>query len=434
MESESLEQRWQVLLQELHPEVPPPDMTLYVKPRQSCADSVVSDLLADASSNPKVLLIGAKGGGKSTELRAISHELRKRKAAVIVEVDLDRSGVQASSLAAYDLLYICSLALLKHLPEGEAKELFEQLSIRYSGGESKAREGLGSLGEALAGVAGFAEVAAAAASATGLDGGGAVIIGKVLAMATQGLRLLPQPSGMVSETSPRGRSLQEIAAKIAEAVVAKENLPICMLLDGLEKMNGEAGERFKQVFEHTRLLADARWASVIAAPPCTLTETSSVEGRGFSTTTVWGFGPDDLGSLVQLLEVRFRAAGFEPTQDGTAEGFRRMAEVSGGLPRHAVMMARKAVLLAAKAGASSLKPDHIEAGIRTVAEFLGRGLNEEHLNLLARVARTGKLPGDEKAATLFADGRILAYPPQPPSVRPHFAVHPLLLADIEASS
>ncbi len=429
MESESLEQRWRTLLSYLRPEAPPPDMALYVKPRRSCAEEVVRKLLADPEAYRKFLLVGAKGGGKSTELRAISQRLRSKM--TLAEVDLDRSGVLAAAVSAYDLLYISALALLKRLPENEAQGLYDELSLRYAGGDTTARQGLGKLGEALAGIADFAGMATTAASAAALAPGMVPVIGAVTATMSKGLRLLSRPSEVVAETSPRGRSLQEIAEKIAQAVQAREQRPLCVLLDGLEKMNGEAGERFRQVFEQTRLLADTWWSAVIAAPPSTLTETSSVDGRGFSTKAVWGFGPDDLGSLVDVLAIRFRDAGFDPEKDVVAGGLEQMAERSGGLPRHAVMMAREAVTYAMDEGSPRLEPQHIEAGIREVGETLGRGLNEEHLRLLERVAQTGKLPGDEKAATLFADGRILAHPPVPPGMRPRFAVHPLLLADLE---
>ena len=432
MESEELTQRWRILLSYFRPESPPPDMTLYVKPRRSCAEEVVYNLLAAPSANRKFLLVGGRGGGKSTELRRISHLLREK--VVLAEIDLNRSGVLAAAVSAYDLLYISALALLKHLPEEDAEKLYEELATRYAGGDVEARKGLGKLSEALVGVADFTKSATETATALSLATGLVPGAGMVAATLSVGLRLLSRPSDVVAETSPRGRSLQESAEKIARAVQQRVQRPLCVLIDGLEQMNGEAGERFRQVFEQTRLLADTQWSAVIASPPSTLTETSSVDGRGFSTKVVWGFGPDDLGALEDLLALRLRDAGFDPGKDVIPGGLKKMAEMSGGLPRHAVMMVRDAIAPAMREGSVRLEPHHIEAGIREVGETLGRGLNEDHLKLLERVARTGKLPGDEKAATLFADGRILAYPPQPPSVRPQFAVHPLLRADIDVSS
>jgi len=250
-------------------------MTLYVKPRHSCTDEVVRKLLADPSANRKFLLVGAKGCGKSTELRRISLLLRGKVA--LAEIDLDRSGVLASTVSAYDLLYISSLALLKLLPPEDAEKFFDELATRYAGGDTEARKGLGKLSEALAGVADFAKSATDAATALSLVTGIVPAGGMVAATLSLGLRLLSRPSEVVSETSPRGRSLEESAEKIASAVQQRMQLPICVLIDGLEKMSGEAGERIRQVFERTRLLADTQWSAVIAVPPCALAETSNMD-------------------------------------------------------------------------------------------------------------------------------------------------------------
>jgi hypothetical protein len=404
-------------------------MKLYVKPGHGCRDEVVRDFLADPAACPKFLLVGARGGGKSTELRAISLALKGK--ATLFEIDLDRSGVTASTVSAYDLLYISALALLRRLSAEEAEPLYQELSLRYAGGDKEAQKGLGDLSTALGGVATFAGAATALATTAGLVTGAAPMLGAAATAVSQGLRLLGKPSGVVAESSPQGRSLQEITERIARVVRTKEeNLPICVLIDGLEKMNGEAGERFRQVFEQTRLLADTRWAAVVAAPPSTLTETSSVDGRGYYTKPVWGFGPDDSDLLRELLARRFQDAGIDLEREVVAEGLRQMADRSGGLPRHAIMIAREAVIRAMAENAPMLTQRHIDEGVRSVAHSLGRGLTAEHIQILQSVARTGRLPKSERAATLFADGRILAYPPLPTSAITRFAVHPLLQADV----
>ncbi|WNG23090.1 hypothetical protein F0U62_02845 [Cystobacter fuscus] len=427
MNSALIEQRWRALHQRLRPEMPPLDMNLYVKPGRSCADAVARDFLVDPSACSKFLLVGAKGGGKSTELRALSAKLRDN--ATVIEIDLDQSGVTAASVSAYDLLYISALALLQLLPSQDAAPLFDELSSRYSGGNANKKEGLGDFKTALEGIANFAGAASLVASTAGLATGVAPIIGLAASAGSHGIRLL-ESSGVVPESSPQGRGLQEIADKIVRAVRKRDELPICVLIDGLEKMNGEAGERFRQVFEQTRLLADTGWSAVIAAPPSTLTETSSVDGRGFYTKPVWGFGPDDLEALHRLLEFRFKDAQLDPVRDVVAGGLELIAEKSGGLPRHAIMMVREAVIRAAVDKSQVLTKAHIDEGIDAVAQSLGRGLTAEHIQVLEFVAKTKKLPKAEKAGTLFADGRILAYPPAPGSALTRFSVHPLLVADI----
>jgi hypothetical protein len=426
--------KWRELLQDLQPTIPA-NRNLYVKPGTSPSDKVVRTLLAAPGAFPKILLVGARGGGKSTELRAIARALEGR--AQTVEIDLDRSGVNASSVSAFDILYVSALAVLRRVPEGNERDVFyKELSLCYAG-DTERQGKLGDLKTALSGIADFAGAAAKVAigasvlgPAVGPVAAGAVAVGVV----SIGLRLLVDQSGVVAETSPNGRALQEICAKIVRRVRAKDSLPLCVLIDGLEKINGEAGERFREVFEQTRLLADAEWMAVIAAPPCTLTQTSCVDGRGFTTLPVWGFGPTELGQVRNLLERRFQDCELDANSVVEAGELDRIAQSSGGHPRHAIQIAFEAVLIALSEAASRLTRSHVDAGIQSVAQSLGRGLSAEHLVTLKRVVDTGKLPSANGAATLFADGRILAYPPVPPSILPRFAVHPLLLADVEAFS
>ena len=419
--------KWLVLRRLLRPEAPPEDMDLYVKPEHGCADAIVRGLLRDPATNPKFLLVGARGGGKSTELRAIRRGLGDHL--VVTEIDLDRSGVAAASVTALDLLYISALALLRHLPTEEAKPLFDRLKQAY--GEADA-DSLGDLPTALDGVAGFAMAAGGVALAAGAAAGGAPLIAGGLAVFATALRLLPGRRQVVAESSPLGRQVQSAAVEIARAVRTHlDGRPLCVLIDGLEKMNGQSAERFDEVFCHTRLLADPPWSAVIAAPPCTLTHTNSARPLGFDTRTVWGFNPDDSAALLNMLELRFRAAGLEPDEVAAAGTLTGMVAASGGMPRDAVQMVRDAVSRVLDDQRALLTMDDAGEGIRSVAYALGAGLREDDLEALWHLYTTKKMRGDEVAATLFSNGRILAYPPAPGSVMSRFAVHPLLVPDVE---
>jgi energy-coupling factor transporter ATP-binding protein EcfA2 len=421
--------RWRSLVQQFRPDVPPADMSLYVRPSLSCAEDIERDLFIDHTACMKFLLVGSRGGGKSTELRAISGLLRK--SFTLAEIDLDQSGVTASTVSAYDLVYIAALALLKHLPSSEGARLFNDLATSYAGSER--RNELGELAAALEGLAGFTGKLAVASAASGLLSGAApVLAGGAGAIEATGTALrLVTGSGVVAETSPRGREIQKISNEIVAAVRTATSRPICVLIDGLEKINGESGDRFREVFEQTRLLADARWSAVIAAPPCTLTETNCVDGRGFATKPVWGFGPDDVTHVTDLIRRRFAQANVGQA-DIDDDGLAKIARASGGLPRHAVMATRAAILAAARDEAENLTEKHVESGISTLADSLGRGLNAVHIEQLAAVMSSGLLPGSHDAATLFADGRILASAPKPPSRMPVFHVHPLLRQDVSS--
>ncbi|MBI5498461.1 MAG: AAA family ATPase [Deltaproteobacteria bacterium] len=392
-------------------------MRLYVEPKYRAAESALKRVQRDPGGFAKVLLVGPRGGGKSTELRRIS-QLAKDDA-IVVEIDLDASGVSAASVSAFDLLYVTSAALLRHTAEGTAETLFKELAEAYAGKEAK--KTLGPLAETLAGIATFATAATAVAAGSGLLAGAAPLIGAASATTAGALRLLARPTGVIAETSPQGSALMRVSTKITREVRSQSDKPILVLLDGLEKMNGEAAERFRQMFVQTRLLADPTWSAVIAAPPCTLTETASA--LAFVPVTVWGFGPDDGARVVRALQLRLQAAGLDIPRDVETGVLEYIAQMSGGVPNHAIKLMQEAV--AAAEGKPRMGLSMAQEAVRWLAQQLAQGLTGEDLDALAAVDEEHHLRGD-RASALFADGRVIAQPPSDESDAPEFVVHPVL--------
>ncbi|MFH1463101.1 MAG: hypothetical protein ABIO70_01820 [Pseudomonadota bacterium] len=425
-------ERWVALKSLLDADRPPLDPGLYVRPRRSCADDVAAELLGSPGVSPKFLLVGPRGGGKSTELRRIWQQVREHL--LVAAIDLDRSGVNAGSVGAVDLCYLGGVVFLGRLSDEQLKEsLFTRLKRTYAEDNRESAGALGSLAEALEGLAGFGAAASAASLAMGGVAGAGMVVSGGLGLLSRGIRLLSGRKGAVPETSPLGASMQGVLGDIAHAVRTEHgHRALCLFVDGLEKMNGEAGERFKELFQRTRLLSNAPWSAVFAAPPCTLTETFSVDGQGWSERVVWGFGPDDLEALARLLEIRFRTAEVNAPDHLGADTFQRWSEMSGGMPRHAVEMAHRAAELARRAGDSQLSAAMVEEVITWKGQALGRGLDQGHIDVLRAVLERGLLPKDERASTLFADGRILALPPDGTLRVQRFAVHPLLQEDVAA--
>jgi hypothetical protein len=251
--------------------------------------------------------------------------------------------------------------------------------------------------------------------------------------------LLSRKDGFVAETSPQGRALQAACTEIARQVRDQPGNrgPICVLIDGLEKMNGEANTRFEHIFCQTRLLADTEWMTAIAAPPSTLTKTHAAHSVGYKVLPVYGFdstNDDEVEILKRLLERRFEIASMSPQQHIAEGQLELIARMSGGLPRHAIQIIQAAVQHALQGDASRIEASHVEQGLRGEAETLGLGLTEEDLKIMAGVHKRRHLPGDERAAKLFADGRILAHPPIGRSSLPRFVIHPLLRDDIADSA
>lgn len=404
----------------------------YVRPPRGCAEDVWQEIASDPGASPKVLLIGPRGGGKSSELREIGRQLQATHR--VVGVDLDRSGVGAASVTAIDLLYLSGVALLRGVRAVDAERsdsLFAELAAAYAGGEREA-DSLGSLAEALDGLSVFAAGASAAADAVGLATGAAPGLGSLMGAVSRGIRLFADRPGVTAETSPAGhRMLLAVDAVARAARTVDGGRPLCVLVDGLEKMNGQSGDRFREIFEETRLLSDAPWASVYAAPPSTLTETHAAESVGWRTAVVWGFGQDGQADLRAMLARRFQAADMPVPAHCAAGLLDRIADHSGGLPREVMRLAHRAAELARRAKGETVQPVHVEEALEHRGQELAQGLHEGHWKVLHRVAALGLLPRADLSASLFADGRVIACAPARGERAPTFRVHPLLRAEVE---
>jgi hypothetical protein len=211
-----------------------------------------------------------------------------------------------------------------------------------------------------------------------------------------------------------------VCAELSQLLAARLGMPFCVLVDGLEKMNGESAERFKAMFERTRLLADAPWTAVFAAPPCTLTETHAAADLGYREQPVYGFPPEDDERKREILRLRVKAA--DAWDVLTPEAEAELVARSGSLPRHLL----RALAHAEDDGAARIERKHAEAGLLSFARQLARGLDTESIATLRAVDERHALPRDEGVASLYADGRILSLPPLGNDIADRWMVHPLL--------
>lgn len=416
---------WSELRKVLNPLRPAP-AALYVPPPRSVAEDIAEDITASPETHPKVLLVGPSGGGKSSELWAIRRAIGDRR--ICIDIDLDRSGIGAVGLGAKDLMYIAGLGMLRHLPEGEKRELHGRLARAYGGPESDPAA-LGEVEDGLRALAGFLDAAGGVVGVAELAAGSPALVGGGSKALAGVVRLFTDRPALVSESSPWGGELQTAVHEIHEALVtAHDHRAVCLLIDGMEKMNGASAAKFREVFETTRLLLNLPCAAVFAAPACTLTESNAAAAHGWSPRPIYAFTGNPK-ALVDLLERRIRHVGLEPAAIVPAQGLARLAKLSGGMPRYAMAMLDRATELARRKGLSRIPDSLLDQAIDELAEELCRGLREPDWQVLRRVRETGELPGGEDAARLFSDGRVLVIGPDGPgrpSRRPRFRVHPLI--------
>lgn len=394
----------------------------YVPSLATVVAEVVQEITTDPTAFKKHLLFGARGGGKSTQLHEINRRLNKLTR---LDIDLDAMGVGVAGITAFDLLYILGVAGLARLPKEQAREredLYTRLHGAYSGsGGTTTRQ---KAEEAIDGLAGFAGAMTGVAAAIGatIVPVGAVAVG--LTAAGKGLRLRSQSAGVVAAASQQGRELQEAARAIFRAIRAIAP-PIVVLIDGLEKVNGQAAQWFRDTFENTRLLLDAEVTMVVAAPPCPFSHTNSANRFGYVTHVLYGYGVAFRTELTEILRRRVEGANLDPDAGLLRVACERFAVESGGHPRYAVSLLKRAVQRAVNDNRGELRVDDLDEAVKELRRFLALGLTEPSYKILGRVSRIAELPDNDMAAQLFADGRILADPPDETGA-PTFKVHPLI--------
>jgi hypothetical protein len=394
---------------------------LYVDAPSSIVDEVVRDIRRSPNANKKHLLFGARGGGKSTQLGEI---YRRMEDYLRLDLDLDRMGIELVHITAFDLLYVVGLAALKQLSLDKKKrneELFKALNRAYSGNDPKS----GEFEQAVSGLAGFGEVVAKVATTFAKGDTRARVVGAGFGVISAGLRLLLRPdrAALVSANSQEGRGLQ-VAVQSVFSALRETNERIVVLIDGLERVNGQAAQWFRDTFENTSLLVDAEVTMVLASPPCPFSQTNAASHFGYVIHVLYGYGTKDTDPLTRMLQRRVDHCGLLGDQFG--EACRRFAIDSGGHPRWAVMLLKRAVQEAIDDGRGHLVSADLDKAVRRVLETaLAIGLTENEYKVMLRVARVGQLPDADVAARLFSDGRILADPPDSTGA-PVFRVHPLL--------
>lgn len=227
------------------------------------------------------------------------------------------------------------------------------------------------------------------------------------------------------DDSVSGMAMLKAAGKAVNLLRGKDGPPICLLIDGLERLNGESAQRFREVFHETRLLAAAPWASVVAGPPCTLSVAAAAEPQGWETRDLSGLGQGSDG-VCRMLE---RRIGFDgeagvPFEKGAVE---HAAEYSGGIPRHGVEIVADAIDRAWANAAPRVLLEHVKEACVLRANKLVKGLSEEHVRVLRRVHEDARvIPSGDQFATLFFRGAILLRAGSESGAEDRYEVHPLI--------
>lgn len=418
---------------------------IYVEPVESAASRILRRSRALPRAVDHTLLMGGRGCGKSTELRRLHQRLSQNGEVQPILLDLDHARVNAADVTAFDLCYLMGLHLLglldakaRKAQESDAKKgetAYGRLSGAYFGdSDPDARP---PMGQQLGALGAIADKVGALGVMVAGTAGAAPAVGLALGAGSLAAGLILRDRGrreVVHENSPAANAMLAAVTDLHDMARGQVKQPIVVLVDGLEKMNGESAERLRDVFERTLLLAKLPFSFVIGAPPSSMTKATSLADLGYQTVEVWSFtGRPD--AVEEMVAKRISAAGLDPDEVLAPALRSKLAAFCGGHARTAMYLMREAVPEAIANGQASVGEAELEVARRIVGRRLNQALTGADRLLLAGIHAEGmdacRSEADEdRAGKLFANGQILAVPPRPGHTRTTFTVHPLVAAEL----
>ncbi len=211
-----------------------------------------------------------------------------------------------------------------------------------------------------------------------------------------------------------------------EAIESYAGRPILFLIDGTDLFDADEAAL---AFGPAGPFGMREIPSAVFVAPHAFLTLGSREERAASFEHVWNLpafgvqnrdGSENHAAMGRLAEgLARRLDGVDAFVDPLDDTLRRVAWLSGGVPRDAIRILHAAVLSAAKAG--RVNRIHLVRGIQEVQQDLAQSLRDEDWRLLGRVAETGNHQG---ARELIGHNAILAYEGERER---YWRPHPLLL-------
>ncbi|MCB9763533.1 MAG: hypothetical protein H6739_27445 [Alphaproteobacteria bacterium] len=425
--------------------------SLYVDRPDSPADDIAYRLLSESPSNlsfvgavdySKVVLCGARGSGKTTELTRIARILRED----FVPLQLDLAPVLPEGSGSLPIVVLFGLALARALEawssphdgvEAEqarrSQSSFGQVLERLmtvSGAVAKVSEWVEAIGSALQLIpAPEAQVASGAVGAAGATGRAASVAATQILQDVQQLRAIGAgPLGALRDIESNDDVLALVAAVnelIAQLTEASGRKPV-LLADGLDRKSKEA---ILEALADWGVLKGLAAPIVLTGPPSLMFAPEFNGLRHHLTTDVLynlpvlrrgdeAPCPTGIDALLSILRRRQESAGFTDRfiGEGVAE---RAALLSSGLVREFLDLLHAAGLRAWKAGDRSIGDDHLEQATRDRRLELQLALTEEHVRTLLMILDTGDIPYGPVAQELLYQNYVAAYPNGDLWYRPH---------------
>lgn len=413
---------------------------LYVSPPYSPADRISRDFRAwhrqslgttQTAPPPKFLFCGARGSGKSTQLRYLWTRMTSDAEVLLMDV----ATVLPERASTVQLVAHIGLGLLARLGQWEGADggvarvlaTEEASGFRDVLGEFVPDLDLAALVEGITPLLLAAEIAgqgalSATVSAAKAGRTGWLALQKridpVQRMA-RAEKLMRRLGG--DELAPAEALVQQVS-RLAEALHGRASKPVVILLDGLDKTLKL--DDLLVAFEDIDLLRGLE-ASLVLAGPTNLRHDVRFAGmrqdltplvhNNFPVVTAEGAEREEgIDALVRIASARLENMNvFDPA------ALRRAARWSSGMPREFLRLLRDAALRAEDAAAARVGLADVEAVGKELRLTLQQPLTLTDLRLLDQV-RIGRRVGDSpREQDLLFENFIACYPNDNAYFRPH---------------
>lgn len=436
---------WEQIYKRFDPLQPAMDRASRADRERSPAHDIAT-LLGMPFADPRVLLTGTVGTGKSTELLRIAEARMADDIVVVLDLHRHFADVMGDEHAlerveSWEVVFLAGVALVRAamelLPYPIPPEHLEDLARAWR----KLAEVTKTPGEAQIDIGALAKQMLVLASA--LAGGAAAGPGGAAggaAAASIGLRVLEAASGSLKWVLPIGRAqrplpdqdthMQTLLASVNTIVghIQHRSRRVLFIIDGLDRIRDF--ERARALFLNSELLAQLACRVVVCGPFALRSHPAASAIPRFDKIAVLVNEPvmrkdrplEHGPGVPFFCELyRRRTADLDASDLVTDDLLERLAYYSGGRARDFVksirMLAEKAWLADAERADGHL----VDKVLDEARRLLEMGLDAGHIEVLEKIVADPlrRLPPDPRARDLLSYGQLLPYPNESEWYYPH---------------
>ena len=432
---------WEQLYKRFDPLQPAMARAWRADRERSPANAILTVLNLDFS-DPRVILTGTVGTGKSTELLRIAEARASRDFVVLVDLHRHFADVMGDEQAlerveSWEVVFLAGISLVRAaselLPYPIPKEYLESLGrawekLAKATGAPEAAVDVGALAKEMVVLAS----AAVAPLAVGMAAGAAA--------AAVGLKTLEAAAGAVKWALPIGRgqrslpdqdnAMQTLLAAVNVIVghVQSKFRRVVFVIDGLDRIRDF--DRARALFLQSEMIAQLACPVVVCGPFALRSHPAAGAIPRFSKICVLvnepvmqEADPAAPGPGVPFFceLYRRRTADLNAKDLISNELLERLAYYSGGRARDFVRFIRMLAEGGWTEDAESSTPTLVNNVLDEARRLLETGLDAGHIEVLEQLAADPKrrLPADERARELLSYGQLLPYPNESEWYYPH---------------